>query len=139
MSEYDLICDACGQALAPDDGIVSWREDRDAKREEAFALTHVACVPARANATREARMLAWPNGYLQFFGERFDRLAAGWRVDDASSLQGLLNALAPFVMRPDTGGEMDGIRAASFGARPGVKFGDEGKGKAGAKEVEGGK
>ena len=30
-------------------------------------------------------------------------------------------ALAPFVMRHDNPAEMDTMRAASFGARPGVK------------------
>ncbi len=39
--------------------------------------------------------------------------------------------LAPFVMRPDNTAEMDSLRAASFGERPGVK--------PGTKAVEGGK
>lgn len=141
MSEYELVCDACGTVLRPEEGVVSWREDPAARSEGGFALTHVACAPRDANARREARALVWPNGYLAFFGERFARLSEGWSLADGSSLEALLHALAPFVMRHDSAGEMDAWRAASFGARPGVKPGEEGRAvviKPG-KEEEGGK
>ncbi len=126
MSEYDLACDVCGGALQPNEGVVTWREDAPVRREGAFALTHVACAPAETNARLEARTLTWPNGYLAFFGERFSRSAGGWNVD-TEGLRELLDAFAPFVMRPDNAAEMDALRAASFGARPGVKFGAESK------------
>ena len=138
MSEYDLVCDACGASLEPHEGVVAWREDAQVKREGAFALTHERCVAVDANARCDARRLTWPNGYLEFFGERFARSTDGWSVD-ASGLQGLLYAFAPFVMRPDNASEMDQIRAASFGERPGVKPGTSGVAPAPAKEQEGGK
>ena len=77
------------------------------------------------------RWLAWPNGFLTFFGDRFARLAQGW-TSDTATLQSLLFALAPFALRPDTGAEMDSYRADSFGQRMGIKPGTE-------KELEGGK
>lgn len=141
MSEYDPICDVCGEPLEPSEGVVSWREDPAARREEGFALTHASCVPEGANARREARTLIWPNGYLAFFGERFARMSDGWTLADGGALEGLLHALAPFVMRHDSAGEMDAWRAASFGARPGVKPGEEGRAVTTKpmKEEEGGK
>ena len=111
--------------------MLSWREDARAKRESDFTLTHLAHAPADANARREGRWLAWPNGYVTFFADRFGRMADGWTTD-AAALQALLHALAPFALRPDTGVEMDSYRAASFGQRMGVKPGGE-------KEIEGGK
>lgn len=131
MPEYDLVCDVCGQSLAAQDAVLSWREDTTARREWSFTLSHQAHAPADANARREGRWLAWPNGFLTFFADRFARLADGWTSDPAA-LQSLLHALAPFALRPDTGVEMDSYRAASFGQRIGVKPGAE-------KEVEGGK
>jgi hypothetical protein len=131
MAEYDLVCDVCGQSLAAQDAVLSWREDMGAKVEADFTLAHPHCLPANANARREGRALAWPNGYLAFFAERFSRIGEGWRTD-AAALQTLLHALAPFVMRPDNAAEMDSLRAASFGQKVGVKPGA-------AKEVEGGK
>ena len=132
MAEYDLVCDACGEPVPPHDAILSWREDAAAKHEAEFTITHVGHAPADRNARREGRWLAWPNGYLTFFAERFERLAAGWRTDPAA-LESLLHALAPFVLRPDSGAEMDSYRAASFGQRLGIKPGQD------EKEVEGGK
>ncbi len=131
MAEYDLICDVCGEAVPPHEAVVSWHEDAEARLESGFALTHSGCVPATANARREGRVLAWPNGYLAFFAQRFSRISDGWRTEPAS-LETLLHALAPFVMRPDTGLEMDSLRAASFGQKFGLKPGAE-------KELEGGK
>ena len=131
MAEYQLLCDVCGESLAVQDAVLSWREDPVARRESDFTLSHAAHAPSSANARREGRWLAWPNGYLTFFADRFGRLADGWSTDPAT-LQSLLHALAPFALRPDTGVEMDSYRAASFGQRMGVKPGAE-------KEVEGGK
>ncbi len=65
-------------------------------------------------------MAVSPNGYLRFVGERLER-----RVADPGPLRAILWALAPFVMRPDNPAEMDTMRAASFGARPGVKPGTQ--------------
>src|SRR5438093_2415570 len=104
MAEYDLVCDTCGEPVPPHDALTPVRGDPAAKREADFAITHVAHAPADRNARREGRWLAWPNGYLTFFAERFERLAAGWRTDPAA-LESLLHALAPFVLRPDSGAE----------------------------------
>ncbi len=120
MAEYDLVCDVCGETLAPPEAMLSWHEDAATKTESRFVLSHDRDAPAESNARREGRVLAWPNGYLAFFAERFARVGAGWRTDTAT-LESLLQALAPFVMRPDTGSEMDSMRAASFGQRPGIK------------------
>ena len=131
MAEYDLVCDVCRESLAPHEAVLTWREDARAKRESDFVLSHEEHAPAEANARREGRWLAWPNGYLTFFADRFARLADGWTSDPAA-LQSLLHALAPFALRHDTGFEMDSYRAASFGQRLGTKPGHE-------KEVEAGK
>ncbi|MBU6424308.1 MAG: hypothetical protein KGJ98_11150 [Chloroflexota bacterium] len=116
MPEYDLVCDACGGPLAPDDAVVSWSSTGGVER--GFALTHTAHVPASASDRFEGRQAVWPNGYLRFVSDRLGR-----RIEDLDSLQAILAALAPFVMRPDNGAEMDAMRAASFGQRPGVKPG----------------
>jgi hypothetical protein len=118
MPEYDLVCDVCGRPLDPHDATISWSVDGEVER--GFALTHTAHVPASATKRAEVRQVVWPNGYLFFFSERI-----GKRVEDADALRAILSALAPFVMRPDTGAEMDGLRAASFGQRPGVKPGTQ--------------
>jgi hypothetical protein len=118
MSEYDLVCDACGEPLSPEDALVSWTTEGQVER--AFALTHAAHVPAGATDRIEARHVITPNGYLRFVSERLAR-----RVDDPEPLRAILWALAPFVMRPDNPAEMDSMRAASFGARPGVKPGTQ--------------
>jgi len=100
------------------DAVVSWTS-RDGT-ESAFALTHVAHVPSGATDRVEVRKLVWPNGYLAFVGARL-----GMRIADPEALRAIVWALAPFVMRHDNAAEMDGIRAASFGAIPGVKPGTE--------------
>lgn len=118
MSEYDLICDQCGKPLDPTDGVVSWTAVDGLER--AFALTHGVCVPDAATQRADVRSLVWPNGFLAFVGERF-----GKRIADPDPLRAIVSALAPFVMRHDNPSEMDALRAASFGQRPGVKPGTE--------------
>jgi len=118
VTEYDLVCDRCGKALVPMEGIVSWT--RDAADERSFALTHAPCVPAEANQREEVRRLMWPNEFLRFATDRF-----AYRVDDPDEPRAIVWALAPFVVRHDNPAEMDGMRAASFGAIPGVKPGTE--------------
>ena len=135
MAEYELTCDACGEACEPADAVVSWTSAEGTERS--FALTHAAHVPEGATDRVEARRLVWPNGYLQFITERF-----GARVADPEPLRAIAWALAPFVMRHDNAAEMDGIRAASFGAVVGVKPGTQPSAAALAgkpAEVEGGK
>jgi len=118
MAEYDLVCDGCGKACEPADAAVSWTANAEA--ETAFALTHLAHVPAGAGERIEVRKLVWPNEYLRFVSARL-----GKRMADPEPLRAILWALAPFVMRHDNPAEMDGMRAASFGAIPGVKPGTE--------------
>ena len=118
MAEYDLLCDSCGQTCDPSDAVVSWQA-RD-REETGFALTHTAHVPQTATARAEVRKLIWPNEYLAFVSARF-----GKRVADPDPLRAIVWALAPYVMRHDNAAEMDGMRAASFGAIPGVKPGTE--------------
>ncbi len=133
MAEYDLICDVCAEPCAPADAIVSWIAD--GRTEGGFALTHADCVPASATQRAEVRRLVWPNEYLRFVNERFGRTIA-----EPEPLRAIVSALAPFVMHPDNPAEMDGMRAASFGARPGVKPGTQAAAVAApTKEVEGGK
>lgn len=116
MAEYDLVCDTCGDPLAPEDGTVSWTVD--ASGERGFAMTHGAHAPAGATERVELRQLIWPNGYLRFVSDRLGR-----RIDDPDPLRAILWALAPFVVRHDNPAEMDSMRAASFGQRLGVKPG----------------
>ena len=118
MAEYDLVCDTCSEPLSPDDAVVSWTTVGDLER--GFALTHAAHVPADATHREEGRAVVWPNGYLRFVS---DRLAH--RIEDPEPLRAILWALAPFVMRHDNPSEMDSMRAASFGARLGVKPGTQ--------------
>jgi hypothetical protein len=118
MAEYDLVCDSCGKTCEPADAIVSWTASGDT--EGAFALTHAAHVPSGARERVEARTLVWPNEYLRFVSARL-----GKRIADPEPLRAILWGLAPFVMRHDNPAEMDGMRAASFGAIPGVKPGTE--------------
>src|SRR5439155_26902862 len=88
--------------------------------ETGFALTHAAHVPTAATERLEARKLVWPNEYLRFVSARL-----GMRIADPEPLRAIVWALAPFVMRHDNAAEMDGMRAASFGAVPGVKPGTQ--------------
>jgi len=118
VSEYDLVCDRCGKALVPLEGIVSWT--RDGTDERSFALTHAPCVPAEASQREEVRRLVWPNEFLRFATDRFS-----YRIADPDEVRAIVWALSPFVVRHDNPAEMDGMRAASFGAIPGVKPGTE--------------
>jgi hypothetical protein len=118
MSEYDLVCDACHEPLSPEDAVLSWTTDGPAER--GHSLTHAAHVPASATERVEGRMVVAPNGYVRFVSDRL-----GHRIDGPEALRAILWALAPFVMRPDNPAEMDAMRAASFGARPGVKPGTQ--------------
>jgi hypothetical protein len=118
MSEYDLVCDACGKSCEPMDAVVSWNA-KDGS-ESGFALTHAAHVPAGASERVEVRKLVWPNEFLRFVSARL-----GMKIAEPEPLRAIVWALAPFVMRHDNPAEMDGMRAASFGAIPGVKPGTE--------------
>ena len=118
MSEYDLVCDTCRKPLEPGDAARSWSADGDAEHD--FTLGHAACVPAGATSRLEVRRLVGPNEFLAFVTERFGR-----QIADPEPLRAIVWALAPFVVRHDNASEMDVLRAASFGARPGVKPGVE--------------
>jgi len=118
VSEYDLVCDQCGASCDPMEAIVSWRSQDGA--ESSFAITHPAHAPPEANERVEVRRLVWPNEYLTFVSARLGR-----RIAEPEPLRAIVWALAPFVMRHDNAAEMDGMRAASFGAIPGVKPGSE--------------
>ena len=134
MSEYDLICDVCHAALEPQDAAISWTAA--AGVESRFALSHQGCVPGVASHRQPVNQLLWPNEYLRFLTDRF-----GARVEEPDALRAIAWALAPFVLRHDNPAEMDGMRAASFGAVPGVKPGTapEATATTPPKETEGGK
>jgi len=135
VAEYDLVCDSCGGTCDPLDAIVSWIVHGDT--EGGFALTHAAHAPVTGSSRIEARKLTWPNEFLAFVNARF-----GMRIVDPEPLRAIVAALAPFVMRHDSAAEVDGIRAASFGAIPGVKPGTEAEARkptAVKEEVESGK
>ena len=135
MSEYDLVCDTCGKSCEPIDAVVSWNA-KDGS-ESGFALTHAAHVPAGASERVEVRKLVWPNEFLRFVSARL-----GMKIAEPEPLRAIVWALAPFVMRHDNPAEMDGMRAASFGAIPGVKPGTEAEARTLApakEEVEAGK
>lgn len=116
MSEYDLVCDVCAAAVEPRDAVVTWVTD--ARGERDFTLAHVACAPPGATDRREVKLLVGPNTFLEFVTERLGKTNA-----DPEPLRTIVWALAPFVMRHDNPAEMDALRAASFGAEPGVKPG----------------
>ena len=116
MSEYDLVCDVCATTVEPRDAVVAWAAD--ARGEHDFALTHIACAPTSATERRDVKLLIGPNTFLTFVTERF-----GKPNPDPAPLRAIVWALAPFVMRHDNAAEMDAMRAASFGAEPGVKPG----------------
>ena len=131
MSEYDLVCDVCSTTVAPRDAAITWVTDGSGEHD--FTLAHLGCAPPGATDRREVRLLVGPNAFLGFTTERF-----GKPNPDAEPLRAIVWALAPFVMRHDNPAEMDLMRAASFGAEPGVKPGgapaapqkkDEGGGK----------
>ena len=116
MSEYDLVCDVCALAVEPRDAVVTWAAD--GRGEHDFALAHIACAPPGATERREVKLLVGPNTFLAFVSERF-----GKPNPDPEPLRAIVWALAPFVLRHDNAAEMDLMRAASFGAEPGVKPG----------------
>ena len=111
------------------EAIVSWRSQDGA--ESSFALTHPAHAPREANERVEVRRLVWPNEYLTFVSARLGR-----RIAEPEPLRAIVWALAPFVMRHDNAAEMDGMRAASFGAIPGVKPGSEAQPRGSAQSVK---
>ena len=121
MAEYDLVCDSCGKPLDPDDGSLSWTSAADGER--GFALTHPGHVPAAATDRVEVRAVTSPNGFLRFVSDRL-----GKKITDPEPLRAILWGLSPFVMRPDSAVEMDTMRAASFGAKLGVKPGQKDEG-----------
>ena len=118
MGEYDLVCDACTSPLDPADGVLSWTAD--GPTDHGFTLGHTACVPGDATDRLELRRLILPNEFLGFVAGRFGR-----QIADPEPLRAIVWALAPFVMRHDNLAEVDVLRAASFGARPGVKPGSD--------------
>ena len=135
MAEYDLVCDSCGETCDPADAIVSWTVEGDS--ESGFTVTHAAHAPVTGPSRIDARKLTWPNEFLAFVNARF-----GKRIVDPEPLRAIIAALAPFVMRHDNPAEVDGMRAASFGAIPGVKPGTEAEARhptAMKEEVESGK
>jgi hypothetical protein len=133
VSEYDLVCDVCAGGVEPRDAVVTWVSDGRGERD--FTLAHVACARPGATDRREVKLLVGPNTFLEFVTERFGKVNA-----EPEPLRTIVWALAPFVMRHDNPAEMDALRAASFGAEPGVKFGAAAAAGAGtAAKDEGGK
>ena len=132
MSEYDLICDVCARSIEPRDAVVTWITD--GRGEHDFTLAHLACAPPGATDRSEVKLLVSPNTFLGFVTERFGKANA-----DPEPLRTIVWALAPFVMRHDNPAEMDSLRAASFGAEPGVKPGAAAVAGAKAAKDEGGK
>ena len=132
MSEYDLICDVCARSIEPRDAVVTWIAD--GRGEHDFTLAHLACAPPGATDRTEVKLLVSPNTFLAFVTDRF-----GKPNPDPEPLRTIVWALAPFVMRHDNPAEMDSLRAASFGAEPGVKPGAAAVAGAKAAKDEGGK
>jgi hypothetical protein len=132
VSEYDLVCDVCAIAVEPRDAVVTWITD--GRGEHDFTLAHLACAPAGATHRKEVKLLVGPNTFLEVVSDRF-----GKANPDPEPLRSIVWALAPFVMRHDNPAEMDLLRAASFGAEPGVKPGPVAAAGAPAKIDGGGK
>src|SRR5690242_19351770 len=118
--------------MEPRDAVVTWITDDRGERD--FTLAHVACAPPGATDRREVKLLVGPNPFLEFVIERFGKVNA-----EPEPLRTIVWALAPFVMRHDNPAEMDALRAATFGAEPGVKFGAAPAGAGTAAKDEGGK
>jgi len=116
VSEYDLVCDVCKVTVEPRDAVVTWVAD--GRGEHDFTLAHLACAPPGATQRIEVKHLIGPSRFLEFVADRF-----GKPNPDPEPLRTIVWALAPFVMRHDNPAEMDTLRAASFGAEPGVKPG----------------
>jgi len=110
------VCDVCAITVEPRDAVVTWVTDGSGEHD--FTLAHIACAPPGATQRTEVKLLVAPNAYLAFVTERFGKANPG-----PEPLRTIVWALAPFVMRHDNAAEMDSIRAASFGAEPGVKPG----------------
>ena len=121
MSEYDLVCDVCAITVGPRDAVVTWVTD--GRGEHDFTLAHVACAPPGATDRRDVKLLVGPNTFLTFVADRF-----GKPNPEPEPLRTIIWALAPFVIRHDNPAEMDSLRAASFGAEPGVKPGKKEEG-----------
>ena len=132
MSEYDLVCDVCGKIVEPRDAVVTWVSDGQGEHD--FTLAHIACAPPGATQRQEVKLLVAPNTFLTFVTDRFGRTNP-----DPEPLRSIVWALAPFVMRHDNPSEMDQMRAASFGAEPGVKPGAAGAAGGPRKDEGGGK
>jgi len=132
VSEYDLVCDVCAIPVEPRDAVVTWVTD--ARGEHDFTLAHVACAPPGATDRQEAKLLIAPNTFLEFVTDRFAKANP-----DPEPLRTIVWALAPFVMRHDNPAEMDTLRAASFGAVPGVKPASAPAGATAKKDEGGGK
>jgi hypothetical protein len=132
VSEYDLVCDVCAVTVEPRDAVVTWLTD--GRGEHDFSLAHGACAPAGATQRKEVKLLVAPNAFLAFVTDRF-----GSANPNPEPLRAIVWALAPFVMRHDNPAEMDSLRAASFGAEPGVKPGLVAAAGAPAKKDDGGK
>ena len=112
-----MVCDTCGRTVAPAEGVVSWTTE--GARERDHAITHASCAPAAATDRLELRLLVSPAGFLGFVTDRFAHQIARPEV-----LASIVWALAPFSARPDTGVEMNVLRAATFGTVFGVKPGE---------------
>ncbi|HET8568018.1 MAG TPA: hypothetical protein VFM93_03405 [Candidatus Limnocylindria bacterium] len=111
------MCDACGKVLGLDDGAVTWTTD--GTRERGHAVVHAACAPATATDRVGLRLVTAPAGFLEFVTDRFAR-----QIEDPAALASIVWALASFFTRPDTGVEMNVLRAATFGTTFGTKPGE---------------
>jgi len=105
VSEYDLVCDVCAITMEPRDAVVTWVSKADGREEQDFTLAHIACAPPGATNRKEVKLLVGPNTFLEFVSDRFGKANPD-----------------PDPLRANPA-EMDSLRAASFGAEPGVKFG----------------
>ncbi len=112
-----MVCDTCGRSVASDEGVVSWITE--GARERDHAITPASCAPAGATDRLELRLLISPNGFLGFVTDRFAH-----QVARPEALASIVWALAPFSARPDTGVEVNVLRAATFGTVFGVKPGE---------------
>ena len=88
-------------------------------RERDHTVAHAACSPAGATDRAELKLLTSPAGFLAFVTDRFAHA-----IERPDALASIVWALAPFVARPDTGVEMNVLRAATFGTVFGEKPGE---------------
>lgn len=117
MIEYDLLCEVCRRALRPDDGVVAWTTE--GPREYGHALVHAGCTPASATDSVGLPLVTVPAGFLAFVTDRFAR-----QIADPQGLASIVWALASFITRPDSGLDMNVLRAATFGTSFGVTPGE---------------